>query len=321
MKKKFKVFIDGEAGTTGLQIRQRLQKHPDIDIISIEHALRKDIDEKLKLLKTVDITILCLPDDASKEAVDLISTHNIPVRILDASSAHRTHPEWVYGLPELNTAQRSLIQKASKVSNPGCYATGGVLLLRPLIDAGLLPPEAFIAINAISGYSGGGRQMIEKYESTPAPSTYGLYGLEFKHKHTPEIQQWALLKRRPAFIPAVGNYAQGMLVHTIIDHQQFTQAISPADLHALIVKHYESQPFIKVMPLNELEMTTAPFLTPHSMSGKNSCEISLYSSEEFQQSLLVAKLDNLGKGASGACVQNLNIMLGLPEDTAVELNQ
>ncbi len=317
----YKVFIDGEAGTTGLQIRQRLQHHDAIEIVSIEHALRKDLNAKKQLLNNVDVTILCLPDAAAKEAA-LLATDTRSVRVLDASSAHRTHKDWIYGLAEMDADQRQKIQHAQKVSNPGCYATGGILILRPLTDAGLLKPEALISINAISGYTGGGRQMVEAYEGEDQHSvnTFGLYGLEFQHKHTPEIMAWAGLKRRPVFVPSVGAFDQGMLVHTMIDHRSLQQATNSAALHQLFSERYAHEANINVMPLNNIEETSAPFLTPHGISGKNSCDLYLYSSDKYEQTMIVAKLDNLGKGASGAAVQNLNIMLGLDEMTATELS-
>jgi len=315
----YKVFIDGEAGTTGLQIRERLETHPHIEIVSIDPEKRKDLNAKKTLLQEIDVCILCLPDAASQEAAQLCQ--EMGVRCLDASSAHRTSDGWVYGLPEINPAQRQLIQSANLVSNPGCYATGATLLLRPLSDAGIFQDNSLIHVNAVSGYSGGGKQMIERYESenTDAP-TFGLYGLSFQHKHTPEIQKWAKLSRRPVFIPSVAAYAQGMLVHIMLDNDSLkAQADTPEAIHALLDQAYAKEALVDVKPFNS-EADQEPFLTPHGITGKNRCEIYCYANpEDPKQTLLVAKLDNLGKGASGACVQNLNIMLGLEESLAVEI--
>ena len=319
MTQSFKVFIDGEAGTTGLQIRQRLDRHPNIEVISIDQDKRKDLKAKKTLLASIDVCILCLPDEAAIEAAKLCNEMN--VRTLDASSAHRTADGWVYGLPELITGQREHIAKAQQVSNPGCYATGGNLILRALSEAKLLNDDYLVSINAVSGYSGGGKQMIASYETddSTAPA-FALYGLEFQHKHTPEIQAWSNLKRRPVFIPSVSAYDQGMLVHIMLDHHQLsTPSISTTDIHHLLMQKYKNEALITVHPVNYNDEATAPFLTPHGISGKNSCEIFCFGNEADDQTLLVAKLDNLGKGASGACVQNLNIMLGLDESIAVEI--
>lgn len=317
MTQSFKVFIDGEAGTTGLQIRQRLDQHPHINVVSIDHDKRKDLDAKKALLSTIDVCILCLPDAAAKEAALLCQS--MGVRVLDASSAHRTHKDWVYGLPEINPEQRNAIQQAPLVSNPGCYATGANVLLKPLTEAGLIPDDYLISVNAVSGYSGGGKQMIENYESehSQAP-TFGLYGLEFQHKHTPEIEQWSDLKRRPVFIPSVSAYAQGMLVHIMLDHKALNIDNSKL-LHQTLDNYYHNEALIGVQAFNYVDQDSSPFLTPHGISGKNRCDVYCYGDQAYSQTLLVAKLDNLGKGASGACVQNLNIMLGLEETLAVDI--
>lgn len=317
MTQSFKVFIDGEAGTTGLQIRQRLDQHPNISVVSIDHEKRKDLATKKALLSSVDVCVLCLPDDAAKEAALLCQ--EMGVRVLDASSAHRTDSNWVYGLPEISPNQRNEIKQAQLVSNPGCYATGANVLLKPLTEAGLIPDDYLISINAVSGYSGGGKQMIESYEDEQSNSpTFGLYGLGFQHKHTPEIQQWSGIKRRPVFIPSVSAYDQGMLVHIILDHHALN--IDNSDvIHQTIENYYKNETLIGVEALNYIDEDSSPFLTPHGISGKNSCNVYCYGNPEFSQTMLVAKLDNLGKGASGACVQNLNIMLGLEESIAVAI--
>jgi N-acetyl-gamma-glutamyl-phosphate reductase len=321
MTQAFSVFIDGEAGTTGLQIRQRLDQHPHINVVSIDPDKRKDLAAKKQLLQSIDVCILCLPDAAAIEAALLCQ--DMGVRVLDASSAHRTHPDWVYGLAEISPDQRSAIQNAQRVSNPGCYATGANVLLKPLTAAGLIPDDYLISVNAVSGYSGGGKQMIANYQQDPADlnqaPTFGLYGLEFQHKHTPEILKWSGIQRRPVFIPSVSAYEQGMLVHIMLDHKALNIDNSE-ELHNNISQYYQHEALIGVHAMNYVDSNTSPFLTPHGVSGKNSCDVYCYGDSEYAQTLLVAKLDNLGKGASGACVQNLNIMLGLQENIAVNID-
>ena len=313
--KQYKIFIDGESGTTGLQIRSRLKNHPDIEIVSVDYEKRRDIDAKRRLMQSVDVTVLCLPDDAAKESAALAV--DAGCRVLDASSAHRTADGWVFGMPELCQGQRTAIRDAAKVSNPGCYATGAILLLRPLIDDGLLDANAAYPITAVSGYTGGGAKLIDKYEAASAqPPAFAAYGLDFSHKHIPEIQAWSKLTARPFFLPSVGNYPQGMLVFIQIEHKSETQS---AWLHRALERRYEGEQFVEVCPYNEIDPDTAPYLTPHSMDGSNTVRITVFGSKEGNKSLLVAKLDNLGKGASGAAVQNLNVMLGLEEGVATVL--
>jgi len=309
MTQTYRVFIDGQAGTTGLQIQQRLANHPQIELLTIDEAQRKDAGARQALMQQADVTILCLPDEAAKEAVALADA--VGARVLDASSAHRVQDGWGYGLPELNAGQRDRIRSASHVSNPGCYATGAIALLAPLTRAGLLAADRDLAINAVSGYSGGGKAMIEKYQQ--AGTGYAGYGLGFNHKHLKEIQAWSGLSSRPIFQPAVGDYAQGMLVFVPLNN------CDGAALHQALAAFYQGQEFISVRELNSYDDDTAPYLLPETLNNTNQMELFVFSHTEQRQSMLVARLDNLGKGASGAAVQNLNIMLGLPEATCVNL--
>lgn len=309
MSQRYRVFIDGQAGTTGLQIQQRLVNHPQIDMLNIDEAQRKDARARQALMKQADVTILCLPDAAAREAVALAD--EVGARVLDASSAHRVTDGWVYGLAELAADQREKIRAASHVSNPGCYATGAIALLAPLTQAGVLLADRPLAINAVSGYSGGGKQMIEKYQQ--AGTGYAAYGLGFDHKHLKEIQAWSGLSSRPIFQPAVGDYAQGMLVFIPLND------VDGEPLQQALAQFYAAQPFIKVHELNQLDADSAPYLLPEALNNTNNMELFVFSHAEQRQSILVARLDNLGKGASGAAVQNLNIMLGLDEETCVNL--
>jgi N-acetyl-gamma-glutamyl-phosphate reductase len=242
-------------------------------------------------------------------------------RLLDASSAHRVHPDWVYGLPELAPQQRDLIRGAKNVSNPGCYATGAAVLLRPLSDEAVLDPTHTISIAGVSGYSGGGNKMIAKYEEAGAAvvSGFSLYGLEFKHKHIPEMQRWSKLEKRPLFLPGVGKFKQGMLVYTTFDHGALAKKLAPQDLHGIFTRRYAGEAFVKVMPYNEVDADTVPYLEPEALNGSNMLNIFVFGSTDYGHSTVIARLDNLGKGASGAAVQNLNLMLGLPEHLAVDL--
>jgi N-acetyl-gamma-glutamyl-phosphate reductase len=303
------IFIDGEAGTTGLQIRDKLAGVEGVALRSLPAEQRKDQAAKLRAFAEVDVVILCLPDEAAKQtaaAIDAMGA-NAP-RVIDASSAHRVAPGWTYGFPELIAGQGQAIARARKVTNPGCHATGAVALLRPLTAAGLIPKDMGVTIGSVSGYSGGGKSMIEAYESGRAPA-FELYGLALEHKHMPEIHLYSGLTARPLFVPSVGNFRQGMLVSVPLQLDALAGKPSGADLRAALAEHYRGQRYVSVA--SEAESAAQLRLEPESLNGTNDMHIHVYASEARRQAVLVAKLDNLGKGASGAAVQNLALMLGL----------
>ncbi len=308
------VFIDGEAGTTGLQIRERLENRADISLIQLDDARRKDADARKTALNSADIVILCLPDAAAKEAVAWLD--NPKTRVIDASSAHRVADGWTYGFAEMAPGQADAIARARFVSNPGCYPQGFIASVRPLIEAGLLPADFPLTYNAISGYSGGGKAMIADFEaegSTMPP--YLPYGLTLEHKHLPEMLSYAGIVHQPVFQPSVGRYAQGMIGAVPLQLWALEDEPTGADIHAVLAERYANSTFVKVAPLTALERSTE--ITPEVLNGTNSLHLHVCANDETGQVVLLSVYDNLGKGASGAAVQNLNLMTGMDESTGL----
>lgn len=302
-----RIFIDGEAGTTGLELAKWIAPRKDIELLSIDHELRKDRTERSRLLKEADLAILCLPDDAAREAVQLLDDED--TILIDASSAHRTDPDWVYGLPELSPDHRIAISNSKRISNPGCYASAAITLLRPLVSSNLAPADYVVSINAISGYSGGGREMIDRYDSRRNVECYRAYGLSMQHKHLPEIQKHSGLEHPPLFSPGVGDYYQGMLVEIMLSQNSLGNSFTRQTVHELLDSAYANERFVHVRSLEECDEIS--FLDPEGMNGFNDIELFVFGNTENVR--LVARLDNLIKGASGVAIQNMNLALGFAE--------
>ena len=311
------VFIDGEAGTTGLQIAQRLGCRRDIALLRLSESERKDTARRAAMLNEADVSILCLPDDAAREAVAMIEDGR--ARVIDASTAHRTAAGWVYGFPEYDEARPGEIAKAKRVSNPGCYACGAIAMLRPLVKGGVLPADHPVTINAVSGYSGGGKKLIAAFEDPGSPeateSNYYLYDLGLEHKHVSEIETHASLSRRPLFVPSVGRFAQGMIVSLPLQLWALPGAPTPRQIHAALADHYAGKGGAKGVTVASLHDSAAlkDRLDPEALNGTDGMKLHVFGNEARQQAVVCAVLDNLGKGAAGQAVQNLDLMLGLGE--------
>lgn len=305
----YKVFVDGQEGTTGLQINEYLAKRADIALLKIGADKRKDIAERQRLINESDVTFLCLPDEAAKESVALVD--NAHTCVIDASTAHRINPEWVFGLPELASDQRAKIRASKRIANPGCHASAFILALKPLVAAGLLPANTQIAANSITGYSGGGKKMIEDYQSPQRIDAPRPYALNLAHKHLPEMAAYTGLTVAPIFQPIVGPFYKGLAVTAYLHPSQFTRPATPADVQKIIADYYAGERFIRVLPVDLDGNTEGGFFNVEACNDTNRVDLFVFGNEE--RMLLVARLDNLGKGASGAAVQAMNVHLGVEE--------
>ena len=311
-----KVYIDGQEGTTGLKILERFEGRNDIELIRISEEKRKDPAERAKFINMSDYTFLCLPDAASKEAVSFVD--NDHVRIIDASTAHRTNPDWAYGFPELSAAHREKIRTSNRVAVPGCYASGFASIVYPLVDHGIIPADYPVFAYATSGYSGAGKKAIAVYEGDEKPYEFNSprqYALSQQHKHLPEMKAVSGLEYTPMFNPMVCDYFSGMVVSVPIQTRTLPKAVTPADIHAMYAEHYKGANMIEVMPLMPADEQKSFFLASNTLSGLNKMQVFVFGSDE--QILLCSRLDNLGKGASGAAVQCLKIMMGIDETTGL----
>jgi N-acetyl-gamma-glutamyl-phosphate reductase len=310
MNETARVFIDGEAGTTGLGIRDRLEAIPEVTLVRVDEAHRKDPAARRAAMESADAVVLCLPDAAARESVALADgLGHVAPKVIDASTAFRVAPGWVYGFAEMAPGQAERIAQARHVANPGCYPTGAIALLRPLVDAGILPRDYPVTINAVSGYSGGGKSMIEAHERTGGPA-FNLYGLSLEHKHVPEVLEYSGLTRRPLFVPSVGHFHQGMLVSIPLHLDLLEGRPRGADLRDVLAARYDGAASVRVLPAD-----AAAEMEPEALNNTDLLELRVYANDARGQAVLVARLDNLGKGASGAAVQNLRLMLGLTAAT------
>ncbi len=308
---KHAVFVDGQEGTTGLRIHEYLAQRSDIEVLSIDPAKRKDVAERARLLNAADVAFLCLPDDAAREAAALVN--NPRTCLIDASTAHRISPDWVFGLPELAPQQREHIRATKRISNPGCHASAFILLLRPLVDAGIVPADLPVSATSITGYSGGGKKMIEQYQrgDDVALTAPRAYGLALKHKHVPEMLKHTGLKTKPLFMPIVGNFYKGLAVSVPLHFSQLAPGADGRSIHRAFAQRYEGERFIRVMPLSDPAVLELGFFDVMAANDTNRVDVFVFANDS--QVILIARLDNLGKGASGAAVQAMNLHLGLDE--------
>lgn len=305
----YQVFVDGQEGTTGLQINEYLAKRADVTLLKIDSDKRKDLAERKRLINASDVTFLCLPDDAAKESVSLVDNPNTCV--IDASTAHRVNPDWVFGLPELAKDQRDKIRACKRIANPGCHATGFILALKPLVSAGLLPADTQVAANSITGFSGGGKSMIAHYQSPQRIDAPRPYALALAHKHLPEMCAYSGLTAAPIFQPIVGPFYKGLAVTAFLHPQQFSRSASPAEVQKILADYYAGEPFIRVMPVDLEGNTDGGFFNVEANNDTNRVDLFVFGNDD--RMLLIARLDNLGKGASGAAVQAMNVHLGVEE--------
>ncbi|MBN9516315.1 MAG: N-acetyl-gamma-glutamyl-phosphate reductase [Alphaproteobacteria bacterium] len=313
---KTKIFIDGQHGTTGLKIHERLKDRPDVELLELPMADRKDLAKRVEITKAADIAVLCLPDAAVKEL--MVAVGDADTCVIDASTAHRVADGWTFGFPEMTKTQRQKLLDSNRISNPGCYSTGGIALMNPLVEAGVIRKDATPAVFGVSGYTGGGKELIAVHEGTPDVEPFGIYGVELTHKHVPEMKKYSGLTHAPLFVPSVGHYAQGMLVMVPITRDITAKAVTAKDVHEVLAGHYAGETFVTVRPLADRKwLERDRFLRADRLTDTNSMELAVYGNDAEGNILVVASLDNLGKGASGAAVQVINLKTGVDETTGL----
>jgi N-acetyl-gamma-glutamyl-phosphate reductase len=312
---KTKIFIDGQHGTTGLQILDRLKNRPDIELLELPEADRKDLSKRAEIARAADIAVLCLPDAAAKELVAALG--NADTVVIDASTAHRVADGWTYGFPEMTKDHRQKLRDSNRISNPGCYPTGAIAILRPLVDAGLVRADSTPAVFGVSGYTGGGKELIAVHEK-PDVEPFGLYGLTLSHKHVPEMKKYSGLTHAPLFVPSVGHYAQGMLITVPITRDITTRQVTAKDVHGVLADRYAGETFVPVRPLGDKAwLERDQFLRADRLTNTNTMELAVYGNDADGNVVAIASLDNLGKGASGAAVQCINLKTGVDEKTGL----
>jgi N-acetyl-gamma-glutamyl-phosphate reductase len=313
---KTKIFIDGQHGTTGLKIHERLKDRPDIELLELPLADRKDLAKRVEIARAADIAVLCLPDAAVKELMAALG--DADTCVIDASTAHRVADGWTYGFPELSKDHRQKLLDSTRIANPGCYPTGAIALLHPLVEAGIVRADSTPSVFGVSGYSGGGKELIEVHEKTPNVEAFGLYGLDLAHKHVPEMKKYSGLSHAPLFVPSVGHYPQGMLIMVPITRDITAKPVTAKDVHKVLADHYAGEKFVPVRPLADRAwLERDRFLRADRLIDTNSMELAVYGNEAEGNILAVASLDNLGKGASGAAVQVINLKTGVDEATGL----